>query len=420
MGFPIDNVHLWADWLSTHAKQLIRKRGQLAKSNAHKKDNGPELRRLSRETDKSGKEDTKRHTETAAAETEACLEDQDLQGGWFKLNLWMKQRGDKAFGPSFEDMTKLTDEMEDLHRRIEPQEEPIPTPIAPCQTADSAPAEDEITLAVKRLKSGKSPGASEMTAAHLKKWHRQAHPLTEEDIPQPEAWNKLVEQVQHAWEHSELPQELCCCVQVMVPNPDGGSRGIGLLEAVSKVLECIINSRVTAKVKFHDCLHGFRVARGTDTTQMESKLFQQLAGMDQETLFKACLDWAKAFATFNEERAFKKLHECGFPAKMLALIALQWCKMQVTPKQADFFSMPFCQDSGQITGSVLGPLVFNVVVDSVVRHWMTVMVNDGGTSAITGLAVKERLLPFCADDGMVASRDPAWLQEALTALVALF
>jgi len=357
--------HLWADWMSTHTKQLIRKRSQLAKSTNHKKDNRPELRRLGRETTKSRKEDAKRRTETATAEMEACLEDQDLQGAWFKTNLWLKHRGDKAFRPSFEDVTRLTDEMEDMHKRVDPQEEPIPTSMAPCETDDSAPTWDEITLAAKRLKSGKSPGASTMTAAHLKKWCRQAHPVKEEDIPQPEAWNKLVELVRHTWEHSELPQELHCCVQVMIPIPDGGSRGIGLLETVLKVLEHIINSRVSAKVKFHDCLHGFRAAQGTDTAQIESKLFQQLAGTDQETLFKACLDWAKAFATFHKERAFKKLHEHGFPTRMLTLIAPQWDKMQVTPKQADFFGMPFYQDSGQITGSVLGPLVFNIVVDSV-------------------------------------------------------
>jgi len=239
----------------------------------------------------SRKADTKRRTETAAAEIEAGLEDQDLQGGWFKLNLWMKQRGDKAFRPSFEDVARLTDEMEDLHQRVESQEEQIPTLIAPYEIDDSAPTEDEITLAVTRLKPGKSPGATKMTAAHLKKWYRQAHPLNEEDIPQPEAWNKLVELVQHTWEHSELLQELYYCVQIMIPKPDGGSRVIGLLEVVLKVLECIIDSRVKAKVKFHDCLHGFRAARGTDTAQIESKLFQQLAGIDQVTLFKAYLDW---------------------------------------------------------------------------------------------------------------------------------
>jgi len=85
----------------------------------------------------------------------------------------------------------LTDEMEDMHKRVDPQEEEIPTLIAPYETDDSVPTEDEITLAVKRLKSGKPPGASKMTAAHLKKWCRQAPPLTEEDVPQPEAWNKL-------------------------------------------------------------------------------------------------------------------------------------------------------------------------------------------------------------------------------------
>jgi len=104
-----------------------------------------------------------------------------------------------------------------------------------------------------------------------------------------------------------------------------------------------------------------------------------------------------------------KLHEYGLPTKMLTLIALQWDKMQVIPKQADFFGIPFYQDSGQITGSILGPLIFNIVVDLVVRYWMTIMVDDGGTSAMTGLTVKECLLLFYANDGMIASRDPAWL-----------
>jgi len=143
--------YLWADWVSNHTKQLVRKRCDLAKTNTHKK------------TEKSKKTDVKRRTQKAAAETEACLEDQDLQGGWFKLNLWMKHGGDKAFRPSFEDVAKLTDEMEDMHKKVEPQEEPIPTLMAPYEMDDSAPTEDEITPAVKQLKSGKSPGATKMT-----------------------------------------------------------------------------------------------------------------------------------------------------------------------------------------------------------------------------------------------------------------
>jgi len=128
----------------------------------------------------------------------------------------------------------------------------------------------------------------------------------------------------------------------------------------------------------------------------------------------------KTVRNFLAELRRSKLHEYGLPTKMLTLIALQWDKMQVIPKQADFFGIPFYQDSGQITGSILGPLIFNIVVDSVVRYWMTIMVDDGGTSAMTGLTVKELLLLFYADDGMIASRDPEWLQEALTVHVALF
>jgi len=123
----------WADWVADHTKQLIRQRCDLAKTNTHKKDNGPELRRLKKETLKSRKADLKRRTEKAAAETEACIEDQDLQGGWFKLNLWMKHRGDKAFGPSFEDMAKLTDEMEDNAQESGPPGRANPNPDSPLQ-----------------------------------------------------------------------------------------------------------------------------------------------------------------------------------------------------------------------------------------------------------------------------------------------
>jgi Reverse transcriptase (RNA-dependent DNA polymerase) len=210
------------------------------------------------------------------------------------------------------------------------------------------------------------------------------------------------------------------CVQIMIPKPDGGQRGIGLLEIIFKVFECIIDARVKAKVKFHDCLHGFRAARGTDTAQIESKLFQQLAGIDQETLFKGYLDWFKAFDSFHKVRAFKKLHEYGFPPKMLGLIAVIWDQIIVLPKQADYYGYPFTPGAGQITGSILGPLIFNIIVDSIVRYWLTIMVDDGGTSAISGLTVKDILILFYADDGMIAARDPAWLQEALEVLVALF
>jgi len=41
--------YLWADWVSDDTKQLIRKRCDLAKTNTHKKDNRPELRRLKKQ-----------------------------------------------------------------------------------------------------------------------------------------------------------------------------------------------------------------------------------------------------------------------------------------------------------------------------------------------------------------------------------
>ena len=64
----------------------------------------------------------------------------------------------------------------------------------------------------------------------------------------------------------------------------------------------------------------------------------------------------------------------------------------------------------------------NIIVDKVVRHWLTMAINDDGTVAADGfgMQVSQKLAMFYADDGFTASWDHNWLQHAMDALVALF
>ena len=71
-------------------------------------------------------------------------------------------------------------------------------------------------------------------------------------------------------------------------------------------------------------------------------------------------------------------------------------------------------------GEPLSPTIFNVVVDVVVRHWVTLAVEEAETWGGRWGEGRHQAALFYADDGMVASSDPRWLQWVFTILVGLF
>ena len=71
-------------------------------------------------------------------------------------------------------------------------------------------------------------------------------------------------------------------------------------------------------------------------------------------------------------------------------------------------------------GDPLSPTIFNVVVDAVVRHWVMLAVEESDKRGGRGKEVRHQAALFYADDGMVASSDPRWLQWAFNDLVGLF
>ena len=68
----------------------------------------------------------------------------------------------------------------------------------------------------------------------------------------------------------------------------------------------------------------------------------------------------------------------------------------------------------------LSPTIFNVMVDAVVRHWVHRVVEEAEAQGETGREGRHQAALFCANNGMVASSDPDWIQGAFNALVGLF
>ena len=106
----------------------------------------------------------------------------------------------------------------------------------------------------------------------------------------------------------------------LLPKGNGDYQGIGLLEISWKVIELIINRRITDKVTFHDALHGFRARRGTGTVCIEAKLLQQLSKMVQKTLHFIFLDLRKAYDIVNRERLLEIPEGYGAGPNVLGLV----------------------------------------------------------------------------------------------------
>ena len=67
----------------------------------------------------------------------------------------------------------------------------------------------------------------------------------------------------------------------------------------------------------------------------------------------------------------------------------------------------------------LSPTIFNAVVDEVVRHWVTMALAKAEKRGERGDEGRHQAALFYADDGMVVSSDPRWLQLEFDTLVSL-
>jgi hypothetical protein len=81
----------------------------------------------------------------------------------------------------------------------------------------------------------------------------------------------------------------------------------------------------------------------------------------------------------------------------------------------------FCAGRGITQGGPLSAKLFKILVDSVVREWLC-QLHDGGVADLEelDLLMAAFFAIFYVDDAYLATRDPDFLQVALTSLVSLF
>ena len=75
-------------------------------------------------------------------------------------------------------------------------------------------------------------------------------------------------------------------------------------------------------------------------------------------------------------------------------------------REGGYYGTAFQGDRGVTQGDPLSPTIFNVVVDEVVRNFVTVMVEEAEERGKRGQEGRRQSTIFYAGDGMVASSYP--------------
>ena len=183
-----------------------------------------------------------------------------------------------------------------------------------------------------------------------------------------------------------------------------------MVEVMWKVVAEILHRRLMTAITYHNALQGFRAGRGTGTATLEAKLLQQLAAMREEVLYVIFFDLTKAYNALDRSRILDILEGYRVVLRARRLLRAYWRKSTMVARAGGYFGTRFNGEWGVTQGDPLSPTIFKVVVDAVVLHWVTLAVEESETQEERGREDRHQAALFYADDGMVASSDPRWIQ----------
>ena len=77
---------------------------------------------------------------------------------------------------------------------------------------------------------------------------------------------------------------------------------------------------------------------------------------------------------------------------MIRLLREYWNKPKMVARAGGYYGTGFKGERGVTQGDPLSPTIFNVVVDAVVRHWVTLAVTEAETRGVRGQSPGRPLL----------------------------
>ena len=99
------------------------------------------------------------------------------------------------------------------------------------------------------------------------------------------------------------------------------------------------------------------------------KLLQQVVALREAVHHAILLDLHKEYNALDRSRCLDILEGYDVGPRALHLLCRYWERLQMVARAGGYYVEPFCGERGVTQGDPISPTIFNVVVDTVVRHW---------------------------------------------------
>ncbi|KAI4896154.1 hypothetical protein NFI96_009623 [Prochilodus magdalenae] len=365
------------EWITPETWKAIEERRDLKKKVASTRSERLQekfklqYREMNQKVKRSARTDKRAYLNNLASEAEEAARKGE-QGKLYKItktisgkfhsnnNAPVKDKEGKLLTTEREQEVRWAEHFREVLNRPPPSEEAdIQEAIEDLDVNIAPPEKQEIITATKSLKNRKAPGQDNLNAELFK-----ADPELATNILQP-----LFTAV---WEGKQVPDDWTRGVIVKIPKKGSLSdcnnwRGITLLSIPSKIMTKIIIQRISEAVdaRLREEQAGFRRGRGcTDHIFALRNIIEQCTEW-QRQLYINFVDFQKAFDSIHRESLWRILRAYGIPMEIVLLIKSFYANFSCCVGNSDIY---FEVGTGVRQGCVMSSLLFNLVIDWVMRH----------------------------------------------------
>lgn len=171
-----------------------------------------------------------------------------------------------------------------------------------------------------------------------------------------------------------------------------------------KVVSRFINVRIQNGIKFHPWVHGFHKQHRTSTSILDLILTTSFEKIQKDPLFTIFLDLRKSYDSVDRERLLHLLDIYGFGPRIKTIIEDYWKKPKEVVKKGSYYGRVFTPTRGVTQGDIISPILFNIIIDSVVRT-ISKHINKNPKVSVQSTTI------FYSDDGAIFGSDTEEVQQ---------
>ena len=112
------------------------------------------------------------------------------------------------------------------------------------------------------------------------------------------------------------------------------------------------------------------------TTYLKSNLLQKLTTVREEVLYEVFLDLRKAYDTLEWERCMEILVGYRVGPRTEIILRYYWDHLSMVNRVGRYYATPLKGHRGVTQGDTISPTIFNMEVDAVIYHWITLVVGE--------------------------------------------